>query len=220
MDEFYGRPFYGGIDIALMWDMSAFAMLFPWGKTNDKRRFMRYRLCVEYFIPEEGFLQLSEKVPAVLDWRDRGFLNVTSGNTFDEPTYIDCVLKANELFDCRGLAYDPRYANSMAQTLQDTHGFLIQPFNQSGITFGGPVSEFEKAVESGCMEHGNHPVLNWNVQNAVCIERPGNIKLLSKPIRGNHKKIDGLVAGVMALGMCLSKPEVTSIYEEEGALFG
>lgn len=220
MDEFDGRPFYGGIDIALMWDMSAFAMLFPWGKTDDKRRFMKYRLVCEYFIPEEGFLQLSEKVPAVLDWRERGFLNVTPGTSFDEPTYIECVLEARKRFDCRGLAFDPRYAHSLAQTLQDAHSMELKSFNQSGITFGGPVSAFEKACADGVMEHNGHPLLNWNVQNAVCIERPGNIKLLAKPIRGNHKKIDGLVAAVMALGMCLSKPEVTSIYEEEGALFG
>lgn len=220
MDDFQGRPCYGGIDLALMWDMSAFALLFPWGKEPGKRRFMVYRLVCEYFIPEEGFLQLSEKVPAVLDWRDRGFITVTSGNTFDEQTYLDCVLKANQQFDLRGIAYDPRYAHSMAQTLQDAHGLLVQPFNQSGVTFAGPWSEFEKCVEAGVMEHNGNPVLTWNTQNAVCIERPGNLKILKKPIRGDHKKIDGLVAGVMALGMCLSKPEVTSIYEEEGALFG
>lgn len=220
MDEFTGRPCYGGIDLALMWDMSAFALLFPWGKEESKRRFMRYRLVCEYFIPEEGFLQLAEKVPAVLDWRDRGFLNVTSGNTFDEPTYLDCVLRANERFDLRGIAYDPRYAHALAQSLQDGHGLQVQPFNQSGITFAGPWAEFEKSVEAGVMEHDGNPILTWNTQNAVCIERPGNLKILKKPIRGDHKKIDGLVAGVMALGMCLSKPEVTSIYEEEGALFG
>lgn len=220
MDEFDGRPCYGGIDLALMWDMSAFALLFPWGKETGKRRFMRYRLTCEFFIPEEGFLELAEKVPAVHDWRARGFLNVTDGNTFDEPTYLDCVLKARERFDLRGIAYDPRYAHSLAQTLQDAHSIFVQPFNQAGITFSGPISEFEKSVEAGCMEHNGHPVLTWNTQNATCIEKPGNLKLLKKPIRGDKKKIDGLVAGVMALGMCLSKPEVTSIFEEEGAVFG
>lgn len=212
MDEFAGRPCYGGIDLALMWDMSAYALLFPWGREENQRRFMRYRLVLEYFIPEEGFLQLAEKVPSLLEWRDRGLIHVTEGNTFDEPTYLDCVVRSQQKYDLRGIAYDKRFAHSLAQTLQDVYGIEMLSFYQNGAAFGGPWAEFERAVEAGVMEHNGNPVLNWNVQNAVLVEKPGNLKILKKPIRGDHKKIDGLVAAVMALGMCLSRPEVASYY--------
>lgn len=219
-EEFIGRPCYGGIDLALMWDLSAFVLLFPWGRTKDNRRLMQYRVRPFFFLPEEGFLQLAQKVPSLIDWRDRGFLTVTPGNTFDEETYRECVLEQRDKYDLRGVAYDPRYAHSLAQTLQDGHGIAVEKFNQSGITFAGPVDEMEKAICGHVLGHDGNPVLTWNSQNVTVIERPGNLKLLAKPIRGNHKKIDGIVAATMALAMSLSKPEVTSIYEEEGALFG
>ena len=219
-EELRGRACYGGMDLALMWDLSAFVQCFPWGRTKDNRRLMQYRLKSYFQIPEEGFAVLVEKVPALRDWQARGFITVTAGNSFDEETFCEKILETRSEFDLRGIAYDPKYAHSLAQRLQDGNGILVESFNQSGITFAPCIDHFEKAVANHVMNHDGNPVLTWCAQNVTIYERPGNLKLLKKPARGNHKKIDGIVAAVMALGMSLSKPEVTSIYEEEGALFG
>ena len=53
-NELKGRPCYGGMDLALMWDLAAYALLFPRGRTKDNRRLMEYRLKTFAFIPE-GF---------------------------------------------------------------------------------------------------------------------------------------------------------------------
>lgn len=219
-NELKGRPCYGGMDLALMWDLAAYALLFPWGRTKDNRRLMEYRLKTFAFIPEEGFEILCEKVPALEHWRDQGFLTVTPGNCFDEELFVDTVLSSRSDYDLRGIAYDPKYAHSLAQRLQDGHGIACESFNQSGITFAPCIDHFEKAVSNHVMHHDGNPVLKWCAENVTVVERPGNLKLLKKPVRGNHKKIDCIVAAVMALGMSLSKPEISSIYEEEGALFG
>lgn len=218
--ELLGRPFYGGCDLALMWDLAAFARVFPWGRTNDNRRLQQYRLTCYFQLPEEGFAILAEKEPSLIDWRDRGWITVTGGNCFDEETFVEKILESRDAYDLRGIAYDPKYAHSMAQRLQDGHGIEMASFNQSGITFAPCVDHFERAVSNHVMQHDGNPVLTWCARNVVLWERPGNLKLLKKPVRGNHKKIDGIVAAVMGLGMSLSKPEVTSIYEEEGVLFG
>lgn len=219
-DELKGRPCFGGIDLALMWDLSAFGLVFPWGRTKDNRRFQKYRVRCYFQLPEEGFNLLAEKVPALIDWRDRDWLTVTPGSTFDEETFFEKIREADRTYDMRGVAYDPKYAHSLAQRLQDGHGIAIESFNQSGITFAPCVDHFERAVVNHCLEHDGNPVLKWNAQNVTVNERPGNLKLLKKPIRADHKKIDGIVTLVMAMGMSLSKPEITSIYEEAGVLFG
>lgn len=219
-EQLLGRPCYGGCDLALMWDLAAYAQVFPWGRTKDSRRLMQYRLQCDFFLPEEGFEFLKELVPALINWRDRGFITITPGNSFDEETYLERVLESRALYDLRGFAYDPKYAHSLAQRLQDGHGILCEKFNQDGLTFAPCVDHFEKAVSNHVMYHDGNPVLAWCAKNVVVKERPGNLKLLKKPIKGNHKKIDGIVAAVMGLGMSLSKPEISSIYEEEGALFG
>lgn len=71
-EELRGRACYGGMDLALMWDLSAFVQCFPWGRTKDNRRLMQYRLKSYFQIPEEGFAVLVEKVPALRDWQARG----------------------------------------------------------------------------------------------------------------------------------------------------
>lgn len=218
--ELIGRPCYGGIDLALMWDLSAYVLLFPWGRTKDNRRLQCYRVKAWFYLPEMGFAELAEKVPALHNWQARGFLTVTPGNSFDEETYLETILETRDTYDLRGIAYDPKYANSTAQRLQDGHGIAMEKFNQDGLTFAPCVDHLERAISNHVLFHDGNPVLKWNAQNVTVKERPGNLKLLKKPIKGNHKKIDGIVALAMALGMSLSKPDVVSIYEEEGALFG
>jgi len=71
------------------------------------------------------------------------------------------------------------------------------------------------------MAHNNNPVMRWMVS---CVEvkadRQGNVMPM-KPRRGTGgKRIDGVVANIMALGRaCLqASAQKTSIYEQRGVL--
>jgi phage terminase large subunit-like protein len=60
-------------------------------------------------------------------------------------------------------------------------------------------AEMEKLFTSGKLEHGNHPVLEWMFGNATYRKDPaGNIKPDKERAA---EKIDGVVAGVMAVGL-------------------
>lgn len=219
-EQLKGRPCFSGGDMMLMWDLAAYVLLFPWGRSNDKRRLQQYRLKPYFFIPEQGFELLAEHEPGFFNWRDRGYITVTDGNCFDEETYIETVLETRDTYDLRGFAYDPKYGSSVAQRLQDGHSIQCAQFNQNGITFAPCIDHMEKAISNRVMFHDGNPVMTFCARNVTLVERPGNLKLMKKPLRGNFKKIDGMVAATMAMGMLLSQPEITSIYEEEGALFG
>lgn len=217
-EDLKGCDCYGGIDLALTWDVSALVFVFPWGRTDDKRRLQQYRLLPYFYIPEAGFDQLAEKEKSAFGWRDSGALIVTPGNTFDEETFLEKILWAQSYFNVQGMAYDQRFANSLAQRLQDVHGFLIQNFLQNSVSFVGPIEYFEQAFIGGALHHNGNAVLTAHAHNVTVKEKPGGGKILDKPKKANHKKIDGISASVMGMGMFLAHPPVERNYYETHAL--
>jgi phage terminase large subunit-like protein len=66
------------------------------------------------------------------------------------------------------------------------------------------------------LEHGGNPVLRFNASCVMVEEDPaGNIKPSKRKSTG---RIDGIVAGVMAIGRAIVAENFTSVYEERGLL--
>lgn len=217
-EDLYGRDCYGGIDLALTWDISALVFVFPWGRTNDPRRLQQYRLLPYFYIPEAGFEALKDKEKSAYGWEASGHLIVTPGNTFDEETYMEKILWARSKFNIQGFAFDRRFAGSLAQKLQDAYGFLTKEFVQNGVTFVAPIEYFEAALIAECLHHNGNPVLTAHAHNVTVKEKPGGGKILDKPNKANHKKIDGISAGVMGIGMFLAHPIIERNFYETHAL--
>ena len=77
--------------------------------------------------------------------------------------------------------------------------------------------EQAKLVVSGKLRHGGHPVLRWMASNvAVETDAAGNLKPSKKK---STERIDGIVAGVMALGRSMLHQPRQSIYETQGLVF-
>ncbi len=80
-----------------------------------------------------------------------------------------------------------------------------------------PTKEWEKLVVSGKLRHGGNPVLRWMASNvAVEIDAAGNLKPSKKK---STERIDGIAAGIMALGRALLTSEPRSVYDTRGLLF-
>ncbi len=77
-----------------------------------------------------------------------------------------------------------------------------------------PTKAWEKLVVSGKLRHGGNPVLRWMASNvAVEIDPAGNLKPSKKK---STERIDGIVAGIMALGRALLQSEMyNSVYDRE-----
>ena len=86
------------------------------------------------------------------------------------------------------------------------------------ISMAAPTSEFERMVVSQDMLHNNNPVLNWNASNVVIRKDPaGNIKP-DKEL--SQRRIDGVVASIMALAGTLDPTTPPSIYNTRGMIYG
>ncbi len=69
------------------------------------------------------------------------------------------------------------------------------------------------------MRHNNNPLLNWQAENVQFKkDRTGNNN--KRPMKqgdaNDHRKIDGIVASIMALRGVMMRTDTTSVYETRG----
>ena len=96
-------------------------------------------------------------------------------------------------------------------------GLEVVTHGQGFRDMTAPCKEWEKLVMSRRLRHGGHPVLRWMASNvAVEIDAAGNLRSSKKK---STERIDGIVAGVMALGRALLTSERRSVYETRGQPF-
>lgn len=65
---------------------------------------------------------------------------------------------------------------------------------------GAPPKEFERLVLSRKIRHGGHPILRWSMRCTTVKSDPaGNIKPAKPDRLKSSKRIDPIVAGIMAI---------------------
>jgi phage terminase large subunit-like protein len=192
-DDLLGKDCFIAFDLALKWDTACIMLAFPWGEGG----LPRYRLWPYFFLPEYSARATADKV-SWQDWKAKGFINLTGGNTTDFPLIRATINQAVQKFNVLGpLAFDRKFAEYLAQELQDEDGIECEEFPQSPTHFLEPMELFDAAVTDGRIEHPDNAVLNWQAGNATKDQKNG---MLIKPRGEPVKKIDGIVAAVMAVG--------------------
>jgi phage terminase large subunit-like protein len=91
------------------------------------------------------------------------------------------------------------------------------PFRQGFASMTGPSKDFEKRVLGKELNHGNNPVIRWMVScTEIASDPAGNIKPV-KPDRGKTgRRIDGVVASIMALDRAVVEGSNVSVYALRG----
>lgn len=105
----------------------------------------------------------------------------------------------------------------MVQALEDD-GFTMIPFGQGFRDMSPPTKELMRIVLERRLNHGGHPILRWNMDNAYVRTDPaGNLKIDKER---STEKVDGAVALVMALDRAMKNQNAgSSVYDERGLLF-
>lgn len=188
-EDLLGRECYGGLDLSLRWDLSAFVLLFPWGDSDPPR----FRIWPYFFLPEVSARKTKDRA-AWFEWSRRKDLRLTDGDTTDFPLIRKVICYARDKFDLVNVAYDDRFAETIAQELQDEDGIEMLDFNQTLNNFIEPMGLFESDVIARRVEHPNNQCLNWQAGNATKNKKG----MLVKPESDDCKKIDGITAAVMA----------------------
>jgi len=206
-DELAGRDCYGGLDLSTTTDVSALVLLF---RDEDGG----VTLLPYFWVPGDNAerRERRDRVP-YQTWARQGLLELTPGNVIDYDRIRSRINALGQKFHICEIAIDPWNSTQLAVQLQGD-GFTVVTFGQGFKDMTAPTKEWEKLVLCGKLRHGNHPVLRWMASNvAVETDAAGNLKPSKKK---SFERIDGIVAGVMALGRALVKPEFQSVYETQG----
>ena len=209
--ELEGRSCYAGLDLSSTSDLTAMVLVFPPRDENEQ-----YIVLPHFWLPEETLRLRVRRDHVMYDkWEKQGFLHTTEGNVVHYGFIEQFILKLGERFNIREIAYDRWNATMMVQTLEDD-GFTMVPFGQGFRDMSPPTKELMRIVLERKLNHGGHPVLRWNMDNAFVRTDPaGNLKIDKEK---STEKVDGAVALVMALDRAMKNQGGESVYDTRGFL--
>ena len=187
---------YGGLDLASHIDTNALALFFP-GKE-------RSYLLLWYWIPESKAKAAEDDVDYKIWIRD-GFMKSTPGEIVDIDGMTEDIGEILREYNVVGLAYDPWHAHHGVIQNLIKGGYTVDrldPYQQSLRNMSAPTKEMESLIMAGKLEHFKNPVLRWNLRNTV-MRRDANDNMAPDK-RASKKKIDGVVASIMAIGEYLT----------------
>ena len=201
-----GRACYAGLDLSSTSDLTTLVLVFPPADEDDV-----YTVLPFFWLPEDTLPLRVRRDHVMYDkWEKQDLLITTEGNVVHYGFIEQFICRLAERYNIREIAYDRWNASMMVQTLQDD-GFNMVPFGQGFKDMSPPTKELMRIVLEHKMNHGGHPVLRWNMDNAYVRTDPaGNIKLDKEK---STEKIDGAVALVMALDRAMKNMNGGSIYD-------
>jgi phage terminase large subunit-like protein len=208
LEDFKGKRFYCGLDLASRLDITAFVM-----NTYDADNDIIYVIPF-FWIPEDNMVQRIQRDKVPYDvWTKQGFIYTTPGNIID---YDFIRAKINELqgdYEIVEIAYDRWGMAELAPKLEND-GFKIVPFGQGFHDMSYGTKELAALVKAKKIQHANNPVLRWMMDNTVIRIDSADSQ---KPDKGKStERIDGIVAEIMALTRLLVNKEtdVGSTYDD------
>jgi phage terminase large subunit-like protein len=212
MPDLTGRNSWGGLDLAEMYDFTAFCACFPPPSPDGVYAFKWW-----FWIAEESAKQMSSRGVNVYDWERDGWITITPGNAVDLDRAITDISKIGPAINLQSIARDPW--GSVTNTLKMLEvGMKITDCRQGFRTMSPPMKDFQRLVALGQVAHGGNPVVRWMLSNVEVARDPaGNIKPDRKR---KENKIDGIVAAIMALGESLTPVTQGSyLFEREPLIF-
>lgn len=169
-----------------------------------------------YFVPADNIERrtLQSGVPYTA-WANDNFITATPGNVVDFRAVEAKIRSLCDEFDVREIAFDAHLARNMMATLAED-GLPAVEHRQNPLSMAEPFQELERAILGFKFQHGGHPVLRWNFENAVRKTNEGGFIQISKS--KSKDKIDGVFATAMAIGRAANDDGVESIFDHPDKL--
>lgn len=204
LEKFQEFGSYRAIDLSTTTDITADIIL-----SEPDEEDIRY-IKPFFFCPADTIIRRSkqDRVPYRY-WKDQGFLIATPGNTVDYTYLKDNVFDTNHKYNVKRIELDQWNASQVANDLTE-EGLDVSFFSQQISIISFPTKQFEKLVYEGKIKHDGNPVLTWMLSGCVIYQDANeNIKVHKGQSHAGVKRVDGIVATIMALGGSLSNNEET-----------
>lgn len=193
---------YAALDLSTTTDITAFVVLSE--PDDDGIRYLKPFL----FCPEDSIEKRSkeDQVPYRY-WKDSGYIIATPGNVVDYDIIEDYIRKYYHVLGINRIEVDRWNSNSITNHLGE-EGYEVSEFSQTITNYSHPTKTFEKLIYEHKIKHDGNPVMEWMLSGCVPIEDHNeNIRISKGKSHANGKRIDGIIAAIMALGGSLSPKE-------------
>lgn len=200
---------FAGLDLSTTTDLTAFVIL----SEPDENNF-RY-VKPFFFCPLDTIERRSkeDRVPYRY-WMDAGYLIATPGNVIDYTYIEDCIKENYKTYNINRVEVDRFNASYLISNMLEI-GSNISEFNQNITNISFPTKQFEKLVYEGKILHDGNPILEWMLSGCVIYRDANeNIKVHKGNSNKHGKRVDGIIAIIMALGGSLSPDDDTSKYSK------
>ncbi len=206
--DLIGRTCYAGLDLSSTRDVTALVLAFP---LDDGT----VALLPRFWLPGDGLKDRCRRDRVPYDqWEKQGVIELTAGNYVDFSAVEQGLREARDKYDLRCVAYDPWSAKQLAQRMQG-EGIPVAEFPQTISHFAEPTRAFEKRVLARTFRHGGNPMLRWMLDcTSVKVDANGNPRPVKPDRMKDSRRIDGIVAGIMALSTISAAPDLTGFLED------
>lgn len=211
LEALAGRACHGGLDLATVVDLAAFALVFPPGDGLD-----RWALLLRLWCPEMGIADRVRKDRVPYDmWVKNGWLKATEGNEVDYEVIENDILELGERYKIQSIGYDKWNATATTQALAKK-GLNLFEMQQGFRDLSQPMKRLEGLIKDCNLLHGDALPFRWALSNVV-VRRDENDNIAPNKKKA-REKIDPVVAAIMALGRATREDgPARSRYEDEGA---
>lgn len=205
LERLRGRRCFAAVDLSSKVDLTALVLAFE--PESDSHPWI---LMPWFWMPKENIFERAREDRVPYDvWEREGFIIATPGNFIDQDFIVAETVKLRGMFQFSEnaetgnpeIAFDPWNSSQAAVDLQ-SEGFSVVEFRQGYKSLSEPTKSFLGMIPARKIAHLANPVLSWNASNLMVTGDPaGNIKPTKEEAA---KKIDGIVASIMALGRGLA----------------
>jgi phage terminase large subunit-like protein len=227
-----GKPFIrdgqscrGGIDMSRNDDFSAWALVFP--STMDESpsaedldngisQLHTYDIICKCYTTEARAECLQN--PLIDKWIESGVLKCHQGDQVNFSDVERDIVAASNRYSVLSWGMDRMFAAQLGQTLLNKHSIPVTWFRQDETWYNPGIRELMRALRRGDVAHGGDEVLAWQAGNLIVRRNEKDLWMPDK----SHKdrKIDGIVAVLMAMSECLfhacEDDRRRSVYETRG----
>lgn len=199
---------YGGLDLASVRDLTSLALAWPVKNVIYAHNW--------YFLPEEGLQERVRHDNVPYDrWAEDGFVELTPGPVTDWRYVTERIKQLSSEYDIREIGFDRYGARDTASDLTEA-GVLVADVGQGFIDMSAPTKRLQELILSRKLVHSGHPILRWNMDcMRIDQDANANIRPVKPDTRKSTKRIDGVVALIMAIGRAMANGalEVESMME-------
>ena len=204
LSDFEGFDCYMGLDLGAKNDLTAKVLVFP---VEENGR-LNYYVFGTYYAPRAALLKSGNS--QYDGWETLGYLKVTEGAVTDFNQIEADILEDCSRFRVKSVAYDPWQATQLATRLSDNDVPMVE-YRNTVQNMSDPMKWLEALVQDKRLIHEGDPALTWMMGNVVAKRDFKDNVFPRKEVYEN--KIDGAVALIMALGLCVNEENAGAFQE-------